>query len=89
MRSKPAIRKPTHRLMHDGQCYALVRCGHGSPAVTLISTGETVRSASFMLDCDLLMGRWQAGLHYLFGADCDHVPPGATLEPTTNKGTST
>lgn len=79
MTKKPTIRKPTHELVHDGVVYAVIRCGDWKPAIKLLSTGETVRSASSLLDCDLLMGRWQAAIHYLFGVDCDHIPPQAVM----------
>jgi hypothetical protein len=75
------LRKPTHDLVHNDITYAEVRCGkgEGSTAVKLLSTGEVQRSCSFSLDCDLLMGRWQEGLFYLFGHDADHIPFQAKL----------
>lgn len=80
-RSKLEIRKPTHRLEKGGVVFALVRCGHGRPAIKLMSTGETARSASFLCDCDLLMGRWQNAVWYMFGKDSDHIPADALLVP--------
>jgi len=81
MRRKFAIRKPTHQISKGDTVYAHVRCGHGKPAIKLMSTGEVVRSASFILDCDLLMGRWQSPVHYCFGRDAEHIPDDAILEP--------
>lgn len=79
MKRKPIIRKPTHRLEKDGVCYALIRCGDWKPAIKLLSTGETVRSASGLCDSDLLMGRWQNAMLHMFGADAEHVPLDAVM----------
>lgn len=81
MKRKPTMRKPTHQIRKDDTVYAHVRCGKGSPAIKLLNSGEVVRSASFILDCDLLMGHWQQGLHYCFGRDADHIPQDAVIEP--------
>lgn len=80
MKRKPIIRKPTHRLEKDGVVYALIRCGDGRPAIKLLSTGETERSHSGLCDSDLIMGRWQNAMLYMFGAD-DHVPLDAVMVP--------
>lgn len=78
---KFTIRKPTHRLIgSDEKCYADIRCGDWKPAIRLISTGETRRSTSALLDCDLLMGEWYNPLGYLFGYDvADEIPLNAIL----------
>ena len=82
MNRKYAIRKPTHLLVHDDHVYAEIRCGHWSPAVKLISTGETQRmerGTASTMDCDLLMGHWQAAIYYLFGRDAVHIPDDAKM----------
>lgn len=81
MSRKPSLRVPTHRLMHEGTVYAEIRCGKNKPAVKLTATGEVATSASFLLDCDLLMGRWHSALFYLFGRDASHIPDTAAMEP--------
>lgn len=81
MKRKPYIRKPTHRLVDEnGKEYAVLRCD-GKPAVRLTETGETVRSASWLLSCDLLMGRWQNAVYYMFGTRANHIPLTARIEP--------
>jgi len=81
MKRKSTMRKPTHQIRKGDTVYAHVRCGVGQPAIKMLNTGEVVRSASFLLDCDLLMGRWQAGVDYCFGRDGDHIPADAIIEP--------
>ena len=76
---KPYMRKPTHHLVADGVIYADIRCGAFKPTVRLRSTGETVRSASAIMDCDLLMGRWCGPVWYLFGPESDHIPRKAQM----------
>lgn len=62
------LTKPTHRLVaEDGTLLAEYRCGRGGEPAIKLATGEVERSASFILDCDLLMGRWQSPLLYMFG----------------------
>lgn len=78
---KPTIRKPTHHLIADGVVYADIRCGDWKPAIRLRSTGETQRPYSPMLDCDLMMGRWHAGVRYCFGLEADHIPDHAIMVP--------
>jgi len=80
-RSRYRIDKPSHRLMHDGKCYAVIKCGGWSPAIRIEATGETERSASALMDCDLLMGRWQNAVLYMFGGEIlDSIPSQAVME---------
>ena len=87
MKHKLSIRKPTHKLVKSGHVYAYVRCGHSSPAIKLTSTGETERSHSFVMDCDLLMGRWHDAVFYLFGHGADHIPETAKMIAVASKET--
>lgn len=80
MKREPRILKPTHEIRLGDQIFAAIRCGDGRPAARLVATGKTVRSASFLLDCDFLMGRWRNGLGYLHGFTAvDAIPSGAEM----------
>jgi hypothetical protein len=78
---KLTLRVPTHELVADGVVYAHIRCGKGgSAAMKLLSTGEVARSASYLFDCDLLMGHWRDAAIYCFSDRADHIPEHAVVQ---------